>query len=236
MIRFYFYFVLALLFLSVFSIPLYSTSSTAPQEKFTISPAATVDFGTYPANEEKRLTFILKNTSTEKMTLGKIRTTCDCSAAAISKKILALGESTQITGIIHAESVMGPYAKNIYIESDAALGKNIKLTLKGNAVALLKVEPSNFIYMGALKAGSKSVWEFKISCSNPETELALPVLPENAPYSLKLERFQGYYQLTVDVQAGAPSDFFSVEFQRSVAKPDGWKPVQFKLAGRIVKE
>ena len=77
---------------------------------------------------------------------------------------------------------MGPYAKNIYIESDAALGKNIKLTLKGNAVALLKVEPSNFIYMGALKAGSKSVWKFKISCSNPETELALPVLPEDAPY------------------------------------------------------
>ena len=94
MIRFYFYFVLALLFLSVFSIPLYSTSSTAPQEKFTISPAATVDFGTYPANEEKRQTFILKNTSTEKMTLGKIRTTCDCSAAEISKKILAPGEST----------------------------------------------------------------------------------------------------------------------------------------------
>lgn len=193
------------------------------------------NFGTYSANLEKKHTFTLINIGNDDLVLGKIRSTCECSALEPGKKILKPGEKTTLSGIIKAESVSGPYSKNIYIETNRPTAKLIKLTLQGNAVPLFTVEPSHFVYMGALKTGEKKTFQFKIRFNDKGAVLALPEIPENAEYSIEMERHETFYMLSVTLAPRKESDFFSVELLIAITAPLKWKPLIIKLNGKAIK-
>lgn len=152
-----------------------------------ISPSSGFNFGKYPANQEKKHTFLLTNTGDELLKIDKIKITCGCSAADVDKKELEPGETAKLTAQINRESIAGPFSKGIFIHSNASNGRIQVVTLNGESVPLVTVLPQDKIYVGTLKTGRSFRQEFILNASEP-TVWAKPKITGDIQPSVALEK------------------------------------------------
>jgi hypothetical protein len=193
-----------------------------------------VDFGSYPANQRKKAVFKLVNQGDGILRILKIRKTCGCSDVKIDKTELKPGETGIITASIKANSITGAFHKKFYVQTDDSHRAFLGLSLTGNSVPLVKVQPKDKIHLGTLTAGKLKTQDFilKKSSSKGEIEYGEPKLKNFKQATVKFDKQSG--KLSVDLQpveAGA----FKLELDIPVVKPEGWEPIQIILTGRVKK-
>ena len=185
-----------------------------------ISPSSGFNFGKYPANQEKKHTFLLTNT-------------CGCSAADVDKKELEPGETAKLTAQINRESIAGPFSKGIFIHSNASNGRIQVVTLNGESVPLVTVLPQDKIYVGTLKTGQPFRQEFILNASEP-TVWAKPKITGDIQPSVALEKLSDRQtKVTISWTPEKEYSLFRCAVTLGIESPADWKPVEISLQGRV---
>jgi hypothetical protein len=201
---------------------------------------SSVDFGRYPANEERTASFILKNSGMGELKLLRISKTCGCSEATASKLQLGPGEEAKIDVSILKESLSGNFAKNVFVETNALGNRLLQLQVAGNAIPLVEIKPKAIIDLGRIAPGGNLKQSFLLSPVG-----AAPFVPgkprsegncENVLAELKKAE-GGAWALDV-VLTSAPMAKGSVKVKVAVPilEPEGWKPLELLLTARIGAE
>lgn len=76
------------------------------------------DFGKVKQNQKLVKEFELKNVGTEDLVLGRISTSCGCTAALTSKKTLTPGESTSLKVTFETRRYKGAVQRSVSIASN----------------------------------------------------------------------------------------------------------------------
>ncbi len=198
-----------------------------------ISPSSGFNFGKYPANQEKKHTFLLTNTGDELLKIDKIKITCGCSAADVDKKELEPGETANLTAQINRESIAGPFSKGIFIHSNASNGRIQVVTLNGDSVPLVTVLPQDKIYAGTLKAGRPFRQEFILNVSEP-TVWSKPKITGDIQPAVALEKLSDRQtKVTISWTPEKEYSLFRCAVTLGIESPADWKPVEISLQGRV---
>lgn len=198
-----------------------------------ISPSSGFNFGKYPANQEKKHTFLLTNTGDELLKIDKIKITCGCSAADVDKKELEPGETAKLTAQINRESIAGPFSKGIFIHSNASNGRIQVVTLNGESVPLVTVLPQDKIYVGTLKTDRSFRQEFILNASEP-TVWAKPKITGDIQPSVALEKLSDRQtKVTISWTPEKEYSLFRCAVTLGIESPTDWKPVEISLQGRV---
>lgn len=193
----------------------------------------TLDFGTFPANAQQTGTFKILNKGDAVLKIINLRKTCGCAAIKIDKQEIKPGDSAVLTAEVLADSISGPFSKNLYVESNDPGQRFLQLNFTGRAVPLLTVYPKNFLYMGTLTAGKEYEYKFRIDTERDGVKLEMSSVKASFKADVKLvQDSPRRFTLTVKVFPQQTNEPLSIELELKVLEPPGWKPVPVKLQGR----
>lgn len=230
---------------TVFAIPILilARSFAVATPVIAVNGNATVDFGSYPANERRVAVFELINRGNAPLRIGNIRKTCGCAETRLEKSLLLPGTATLLETEIKAASISGSYSKAIYVESNDPNQRFLRLTLAGNAVPLVKVMPRENLYFGSVAAGKASVYVFELATSRHGVIAAVDSVKADFPLQAVLRRKpdpETGYTLSVtvvpEVSACPQKTMLDAEITIIIAEPAGWPPIKITLQGRIAPE
>jgi len=193
----------------------------------------TLDFGTFPANTHQSGTFKILNKGDAVLKIINLRKTCGCAAVKIDKQEIKPGDSATLTAEVLADSISGPFSKNLYVESNDPNQRFLQLNFTGRAVPLLTVYPKNFLYMGTLTAGKEYVYKFRIDTERDAVKLETDSIKSSFKSDIKLvQDSPRQFTLTVKAQPQKINELLSIELELKVLEPPGWKGIPVKLQGR----
>ena len=151
--------------------------------------------------------------------------------------MLQKDDTADLTIQVKENSVSGKYTKNIYIETDKPEKRFLRLTIKGEAVPLLKTEPENNLYLGDLSVKKAYTYQFRLITCIPEyaehLKIEIPALPQNRQFHSELEYDKERQLLIVKLIPLTKSSFLELVISISVLSPLNWPPLQIKLNGRV---
>jgi hypothetical protein len=104
-------------------------NSTSQDQKNARDPS-TWDFGSIKKGQIVKHDFQIKNNLPGKLTINDVTTSCGCTASAARKKILAPGESTQITVEFNSKGYNGQTSQFVYVNTDDPADPIRKFTIK----------------------------------------------------------------------------------------------------------
>lgn len=76
------------------------------------------DFGKVKQNQRMVQEFVIKNTGSEELKIGRISTSCGCTAALTSDKTVKPGETTSLEVTFETRRYKGPIQRSISIASN----------------------------------------------------------------------------------------------------------------------
>ncbi len=128
------------------------------------------DFGTIKQGEKVTHVFEVKNLGDTELVIGKVRTSCGCTAALVSSSEIAPGSSSQIKVSFNSSGYKGKTTKHIYVESNDPDEPLRKLTITATVeVSSELVEPKPeltifpiFLNLGTIKQGQKCTTIIKL--------------------------------------------------------------------------
>ncbi len=193
----------------------------------------TLDFGAFPANIRQSGTFKILNQGNAPLKIINLRKTCGCAAVKIDKQEIKPGDSATLTAEVLADSITGPFGKNLYVESNDPKQRFLQLNFTGKAIPLLTVYPKNFLYMGTLTAGKEYEYKFRIDTEHDGVKLEMSPIKTNFKSDVKLvQDSTRQFTLTVKAFPEQKNESLSIELELQVLEPSGWKPIPVKLQGR----
>ena len=92
------------------------------------------DFGRVPQNEKLEKEFEILNIGTEELTIGRISTSCGCTAALTSEKFVKPGESTTLKVTLETRMYKGAIERTVSVASNAANSKITQIKVKAFVV------------------------------------------------------------------------------------------------------
>ena len=161
-------------FLAMFYLGLLATAAWA-------APTAHVsqlehDFGTILQGETVRHRFTFSNTGDAPLQVEKVSSSCGCTAALASAKVLAPGESGEIQTSFDSARFRGDVSKTVYLYTNDPVRPMVQLQLKGVVREEVTLEPQlvNFGTVAPKKTVSAKVTlvnqgEREVRLGKPET-------------------------------------------------------------------
>lgn len=145
------------------------------------------DFGNRKQGEILAHTFSFTNVGDETLVINRVRTSCGCAAAILSKKELDPGEKGEIEAKFNTQGYYGEQNKFIYVESNDPSATVMQLVIS----ASIDVPPSPKIELdsyntdlGLVLGGEELRTEFNIS-NRGELELAVTPFHRDAVFFVK---------------------------------------------------
>lgn len=126
------------------------------------------DFGSVDNSQDVEHSFVLKNEGDLTLEIKNVRTSCGCTVADISEKMVKPGTETTVKTKLSLKGRNGAQHKNITVESNDPKQPSFILTLQGAAVMELQVRPVQVLF-GNLAAGSVATGSVEViaSSTNP---------------------------------------------------------------------
>ncbi|MDR4509861.1 MAG: DUF1573 domain-containing protein [Candidatus Brocadiaceae bacterium] len=146
------------------------------------------DFGEIYTDETVKHVFKFKNIGNGELIIEKVKSSCGCTAALISKKTLKKGEEGEVDVTYRSGKYPGKANKTISVYSNDPENIIKKLTIKGNIIEEVTVEPKK-INFGVIRKGEESTKELIIE-SIPGKEINIMKLESPNPY-VKITPFNG---------------------------------------------
>lgn len=104
-------------------------------------PRLEYDFGTVFQGENVRHNFVFTNTGDTPLNVEKVSSSCGCTAALASAKVLAPGESGEIQASFDSTRFRGAIKKVVYLYTNDPARSMIQFTIKGTVQEELALEP-----------------------------------------------------------------------------------------------
>lgn len=137
------------------------------------------DFGTILQGENVRHVFAFVNSGTAPLTIEKVTSSCGCTAALASAKVLAPGESGEIQTSFDSARFRGQVKKTVYLYTNDPVQPMVQLQIKATVKAELAVEPQ-IVNFGAV-APRKTVRSTVSLINQGDHEMKLEGLETTAP-------------------------------------------------------
>lgn len=112
------------------------------------------DFGTILQGKKVDHIFVFRNKGTDPLTIGKLKTSCGCTAATVSAKTIPPGKTGEISVSFNSTSFSGNISKTVTVESNDPQSPATTLTLKGNVTEELSLTPRQ-LSLGNVKPDAK---------------------------------------------------------------------------------
>ena len=187
-----------------------------------------VDFGTYPAAVNKEHTFQLVNATQETVKIKKVRSTCGCLVGQVSASEILPGKALEIQTQVKANSVSGKFSKILYVETDLAGRRFIRLELKGTALPLVEITPAVPFYAGKLQAGQ--VYEFRFELEPSQSGVVLSAAVDSG---CRLEKSEGKWFAVCKLTPAGGTAIVEKEFRIDVVSPTGQPPLSIRIRGLL---
>lgn len=113
---------------------------------------STFDFGTMYQNEEVTHLFTFRNVGKALLKIGKVKSSCGCTAAMPEKRELAPGEQTNLKVTFRSGSMRDRIVKHVYIDSNDPVEPRVTLTVQGAVKVEVEVSPRG-VYVGRIQVG-----------------------------------------------------------------------------------
>ncbi len=114
---------------------------------------STHDFGTVSEGDTVREQFLVENRGKASLFIGKVSTSCGCTAALLSSNVIAPGESGQIDVTFRTQGYHGVLTKQIYLESNDPRDPRLVLKLTGTVNRDIDTTPQ-FVDFGTIAPGA----------------------------------------------------------------------------------
>ncbi|MCF6178260.1 MAG: DUF1573 domain-containing protein [Geopsychrobacter sp.] len=145
-----------LLFLLLFQLILPLTVFAAPE---ITTQTLTYDFDEVPQGDKVSYTFSFKNSGDEILEISSVSSSCGCTAALLSSKRIAPGDTGQIKATFDSSRFRGRVTKTITMSSNAASNPQVYFKLQGVVKELLSVSTTriSWIWQTADQRGTSEV-------------------------------------------------------------------------------
>jgi hypothetical protein len=107
----------------------------------------TYNFGQQSPSQKVEHTFVVRNEGDLTLEIGNVRTSCGCTVANVSDKMLEPGESTDVVVVLDLKNRKGRQHKVITVECNDRSQPRYRLQLQGEAVSNIDLQPSR-LYLG----------------------------------------------------------------------------------------
>jgi hypothetical protein len=112
------------------------TNITAPN--LSVSPESW-DFGPIIEGDTATHIFLIKNTGNGELKIINVRSACGCTAALLSSKNIAPGQSTELKVSFNSNNYRSNFEKQVYLTSNDPDEPSKTITVKGSVTALPKI-------------------------------------------------------------------------------------------------
>jgi hypothetical protein len=223
----------SLLFVLAAAVPVFGQA--VAEQPSIYSPEPVYNFGEQDNEENVKHDFKIMNAGTAPLELGKPKTSCGCTVAALAKTKLEPGEETTISAELKLTNRQGELTKSITVPSNDPDKPLFELKLEGVAVAAINIEPKYANFGRIMDAAPQ---ERKITLTANKPGLAFNIqdvksTSEKFEADLKTLEDGKSYELTIktapDMEPGLISG--AITLQTDYAK----RPVmQVRVNGQVV--
>jgi hypothetical protein len=99
------------------------------------------DFGAVLQDEKVDIIYKIYNKGQDYLVIDKVRTTCGCTAALLSSKLIAPGEEGEIKATYDSKGTMGDVMKAIHVYSNDPDEGKVQLVIQGHVTSFISVRP-----------------------------------------------------------------------------------------------
>ncbi|MEA5113191.1 MAG: DUF1573 domain-containing protein [Geobacteraceae bacterium] len=132
------------------------------------------DFGKVAQGKSIEHVFTFRNTGDAPANIGKVDSSCGCTVANVSSRMLQPGARGEIKATFNSSDFGGPVTKEVYVHSNDPRRGIITLTMKGIVIEDMVVTPGQ-VDLGAVKKGVRKDAMIKIENSGTKTLKILSV-------------------------------------------------------------
>ncbi|MDH3999595.1 MAG: DUF1573 domain-containing protein, partial [Desulfuromonadales bacterium] len=112
----------------------------------------TFNFGEIAQGDKVKHSFVFTNAGDEDLQIKRTRSSCGCTAALVSNKTLAPGESGEVQATFDSTRFGGDITKTITLYSNDPVMSTLKLFIKAHVLKPLVVNPDR-VNFGAVPPG-----------------------------------------------------------------------------------
>lgn len=112
--------------------------------------------------------FTFRNTGNEPATIEKVTSSCGCTVANISERVVRPGKRGEIKASFDTSDFSGPVTKQIFVYLSGSKSPAFTLSLKGTIIEELVVSPPQ-LNLGDLTAGVRKVGTVKLENKGKRT-------------------------------------------------------------------
>lgn len=164
----------------MFIIPFFALNLMA-QPKVEIMGGDTKDWGKVTLKQSPlKHNMVIKNTGNEVLKISRLKPTCGCTTAPLTKKELKPGESTTVEVSLSIQGNSGKLNKQIAVESNDPKRSYLNYMLIAEVVLPLTVSPTTYLPFNNLQVGLEAKAVLKIK-NTSETPITLSDIKTNIP-------------------------------------------------------
>jgi len=176
-----------------------TTSLAAPK---VAAPEKDFSFGELYQGDKVTHVFTFSNTGDAPLVIEKVRSSCGCTAAIVSKKTLQPGETGEIKATFDSHRFRGPISKKVYLYSNDPQQKTFEFGLTATVKELLVSTPHR-ISAGPIPVGEPHSTTLELTNQGDTPLTFTEVKAQNELMKVELDRNTlppgGKAQLTVSI-------------------------------------
>lgn len=144
------------LFLLVF----FCSSLSYASPRIFVENGPVYDFGTSFQNQTITHIFVIKNTGDTTLKITKVKTSCGCTAALLSKKDVEPGQEVKLKVSLRTGYYDGDISKNVTIHSDDLLNPSLGIVIKALVKPEIRLTPKVISYK---KSDNKNKYQIQLT-------------------------------------------------------------------------
>ena len=147
-----------------------------------------MNFGKYTSNLKKSAIFKIENKGDMLLKIIRIQKTCDCTAIKLPSTDILPGKFVILETEITPYSVKGKYSKKVFLETNDPNNRFTTIRLKGEAIPLVNIIPTDRIYAERLIIGQEHLFIYKLSKSDKLLDIKTKSIKSNYPLTVKIDK------------------------------------------------
>ncbi len=204
-----------------------------------VVPEPVFDFGQRDNSETVTHHFVLRNEGTGVLKIESVRASCGCTTTELPTDTLAPGEELKLETQTNLRGRQGPQTKTVTVFSNDPEQPSLRLTMKGDALASIAIEPMN-IQFGRVEDDQPR--EAKVTIKSTKEDVSFSVLSSELSdlnfitHEVKEIVPQREYELIVKAEGPLPVGHHN---GRIIVRTDSreraviWVPISMQVIGAV---
>src|SRR5579875_857351 len=193
---------------------------------------AVYDFGSVPQGPSIAHSFTIKNVGQADLVIGQVQSTCGCTIAALAKKRLRPGESTQILATFDTRHERGKASRQIDVYSNDPRTPDLILTMQGAITVAAEAVPDE-VNFGDLRKGAGATREVAIRRLRKSGQFSIVKL-SNTNSHIAVTRQEGSSDVVARLELTVNRDMPPGPFEDTVEVSTNDQPIEIPVYGRVV--